>query len=222
MNQENTITNDVVKYLQQVKVAKTITLAKIFNCSKRTIFRRLNVHGYLTSYNMNGSVLTLPETPNFNDKGLWLYEGAGFSIWKTLIKTIQHVIESSDAGLTAGECRSLLQVNVYNQLTTITKTGIISCDKRSWGSIYYSINKEIREQQSKYREMKDNERLPKKLRVSKDEIIKILVVALKHHETSVKKLMLLLPLENILIDEKVVEWIFYKYQIKKKGFHLNS
>jgi len=219
MNQEKALINDVVNYLQQVKVAQTITLAKLFNCSKRTIFRRLKAHGYLTSYNMNGSVLTLPEIPIFNDKGLWIYGGAGFSIWKTLIKTIQNVIESSDAGLTAGECKSLLHVNVYNHLTTITKSGIIFCDKRLWGSVYYSINKQIREQQSKNREMKEKERLPKKLRVSKDEIIRILVVALKHHETSIKKLMPLLVLENIQVDEKVVEWIFDKYQIKKKVSH---
>lgn len=219
MNQEKTLTNDVVNYLQQVKVAQARTLAELFNCSKRTIFRRLNVHGYLTSYNMNGCVLTLPETPVFNDKGLWIYERAGFSTWKTLIKTIQHVIEGSDAGLTAGECKSILQANVYNHLTTITKSGIIFCDKRSWGSVYYSIDKQIREQQSKNREIKEKERLPKKLRVSKDEIIRILVVALKHHETSIEKLMPQLVLENIQVDKKVVEWIFYKYQIKKKASH---
>lgn len=59
-------------------------------------------------------------------------------------------------------------------------------------------------------------------KVSRENTIKILVVALRHQTANVKKLMPLLELEGVFVIESQVEWVFDTYNIKKNDSHWSS
>ena len=209
----------VVQYLRLHKVGQTSELAERFNCSKRTIFRILQTPGYLTSYNGNRSALTLSDIPEFNSNGLWDYQGFRFSRWRTLKKTIQHLVDNSEAGLSAGELRQLLHHdNIYHHVTSCVSGGIIFRDTGWTFPIYYSMDPQKGRNQ---REIRNRilQRLPLRTPpyLSKDKIIQVLVVALKHHISSVEKIMPVLRSEGIHVTERSVKWIFEHYEIEKKG-----
>ena len=52
-----------------------------------TVFRKLRELTYRTSYSHRGKYYTLDEIACFNDRGLWFFRAAGFSVFGTLIRT---------------------------------------------------------------------------------------------------------------------------------------
>jgi len=222
MSHINPFLPEEVIFLEKNKVLKTRELAKKFDCSEKTIIRRLKGSNYLRSYNKNGSFLTLPETPIFNMNGLWQYEGAYFSKWKTIKETIYHLVDKSDSGLTAGEVIRLLHIDIYHQLTVCVKSGKTIRDKTLSPPVYYSIDHQKRSLQRKKRKEKELKDSLAVIKVSKELTIKILVVALKHHTTKIQQLVPLLQSEDVQVSENQVEYVFDKYNIKKKDSHSNS
>ena len=222
MKQTNSILSEEIQYLQVREVAQTKELAKKFTCSKKTILRRLKDVGYLKSYNKNGSFITLKNRPNFDEHGLWHYKGAFFSKWKTIPETICHLIDVSVAGYTAGELERLLQVELYHQLTACLNKAKIYCDKRSPRPIYYAIDILKRDEQVQHRTEMTQQTTLELPKVSRENTLKILVVALRHQTANIKKLLPLLELEGVFVVESQVEWVFDTYNIKKNDSHWNS
>lgn len=218
MTAEVFLEKEVVEYLQQHLVLNTQALVNHFHCSKRTIFRKLEKHDYLTSYNKNGSGITLRSIPVFNPMGLWRYKEYMFSKFGTLKNTIPHIVEKSEAGLSAGELQYILQVQVYHHVSLCVNNGNIFQDTTWRYPIYYSIQPTRREkQQNARRLLMEKITRPTTPPISKDKIIQILVGVIKHRITSVEKLMPILESEGVKVGKSNVEWVFDKYQIEKKG-----
>ncbi len=222
MKQKNSILSEEIQYLQVREVVQTAELAKKFTCSQRTILRRLKEVGYLKSYNKNGSYITLRDRPGFDENGLWHYKGAFFSKWRTIPNTICHLIDTSKAGYTAGEIEKLLQVELYHQLTSCVNKAKIYCDKRTPRPNYYAIDVLKRNQQVQNRLEMTQQKAIELSKVSRENIIKILVVALRHQTANIKKLLPLLELEGVFVNENQVEWVFDNYNIKKNDSPWNS
>lgn len=222
MKQNNTFLTEEIWYLQVHEVVQTEQLAKTFTCSQKTILRRLKDVGYLKSYNKNGSYITLKDRPDFDENGLWHYKGGFFSKWKTIPNTICHLIDDSTAGYTAGELERLLQVELYHQLTSCLHKGRIYRDKSSPRPVYYAIDRLKQDRQVQQRTEKTHKIALEPLKVSKENTIKILVVALRHQTANVEKLIPLLELEGVFVVENQVEWVFDTYNIKKNDSHWNS
>ena len=86
--------------------------------------------------------------------------------------------------------------------------------------IYFSTSPQERKKQHKARERMIQQQRPpppESSHLNKEKIIQVLVVALKHHETSMKKIMPILESEGVRVGERGVKWIFEHYQIEKKG-----
>lgn len=222
MKNNYSILSEELQYLKLHEVVQTGELAKMFKCSKRTIYRRLKEYGYLKSYNKNGSFITLSDRPDFDVNGIWQYKGGFFSKWKTIPDTICYIIDNSEAGYTAGELITFLKVELYHQLTVCLKSGKIYCDKIPSRPIYYNIDVLKRDRQLNNRKEIEIQKTFDLIKVSKENIIKILVVALRHQATSIRQLMPLLELEGVFVVEKQVEWVYDKYKIKKKDSRLRS
>lgn len=222
MNQHHNILSEEIQYLQVHEVVRTEQLAKTFICSQKTILRRLKDIGYLKSYNKNGSYITLMDRPDFDENGLWHYKGGSFSKWKTIPETICHLIDDSTAGYTAGELEKLLQVELYHQLTACLYKGRVYSDKSSPRPVYYAIDGLKRDQQVQQRIKMTQKTTLEPFKVSRENTIKILVVALRHQTANVKKLMPLLELEGVFVIESQVEWVFDTYNIKKNDSHWSS
>jgi hypothetical protein len=84
--------------------------------SRRSLFRDLGSLGYLSSYSHTGRYYTLGSIAEFDNDGLWRYQGIGFSRDGTLKSTVRRLVEVSNAGSTQRELALRLEVRVHNPL----------------------------------------------------------------------------------------------------------
>lgn len=84
--------------------------------SRMSVFRRLKLIGYLTSYTDVGRYYTLVDIPAFDSWGLWFYQGIGFSKAGTLKATVVDIVHSSSAGMTPKELLHVLKIRIPNTL----------------------------------------------------------------------------------------------------------
>lgn len=84
--------------------------------SRMSVFRRLKLVGYLTSFTDAGRYYTLLGIPAFDSWGLWFYQGIGFSKARTLKATVVDIVHSSSAGMTPKELLHLLKIRISNTL----------------------------------------------------------------------------------------------------------
>ena len=123
------------------KVASTKALKRLFNRfpvadldtltrtldtkSRMSIFRRLRDLGYFSSYTHAGRFYTLAYVPQFDEYGLWMRQGIGFSKQGTLKATVQKLVETAPSGFTHIELNHLLRVKVHNTLLSLVREGQI-------------------------------------------------------------------------------------------------
>jgi hypothetical protein len=91
--------------------------------SRMSVFRRLRDVGYLSSYTHRGRYYTLADIPTFDEYGLWRYQAIGFSRLGTIKATIAQRVEEAEAGCTHRELEALLQIQVYDTLLELVRTG---------------------------------------------------------------------------------------------------
>src|SRR5574341_301129 len=100
----------LTRLFQRQSIADLATLSAALRTSSRmSVFRRLSVLGYLSSYSHAGRYYTLRDIPQFDPHGLWQYQGVGFSRHGSLKTTVERLVEQSEAGRTHPEvhaCRS--------------------------------------------------------------------------------------------------------------------
>lgn len=108
----------------------------------RSVFRRLSLVGYVSSYNHNGRYYTLSDIPEFDSYGLWQYQGVFFSRHGTLKATIANLVELSDSGHTYGELEAVLRVRVHNMLLDLVKSGRIGREVLDGLFLYVSAEQE--------------------------------------------------------------------------------
>lgn len=89
--------------------------------SRMSIFRRLSEIGYFSSYTHTGRYYTLSNIPQFNDYGLWIHQGIGFSRFGTLKATIVQLVNKSPTGHTHMELNNLLHIRVHNTLLSLLR-----------------------------------------------------------------------------------------------------
>ena len=90
--------------LKKEKIATLPELKQALGTSATmTVFRKLKVVGYRTSYSHRGKYYTLADIPRFDQQGLWSYRNVWFSRDGNLLETTQRFVEEAVAGLTASE-----------------------------------------------------------------------------------------------------------------------
>jgi hypothetical protein len=108
-------------FLRQ-RVADLETLCRILKTTSRmSVFRRLSLLGYLTSYSHNGRYYTLNHVPEFDADGLWRSQGVCFSRHGSLKATVEHLVQMAEAGRTHPELSVRLQVRVHNTLLDLVQ-----------------------------------------------------------------------------------------------------
>ena len=110
------------KLFRRFPVADLDTLCAILKTSSRmSIFRRLREIGYFSSYTHTGRYYTLAHIPQFDDYGLWIHQGIGFSRFGTLKATIVELVNISATGHTHIELNNLLHIRVHNTLLSLVR-----------------------------------------------------------------------------------------------------
>jgi len=98
----------VIRSFKKEKVVNVVLLANWLSCSIATARRRLKTWGAYTSYNRNGRYYTLPESAEFDNNGLWQYQGVMFSKHGNLKQTLVHLVTHSMQGSSSTELGELL------------------------------------------------------------------------------------------------------------------
>jgi len=75
-----------------------------------TVFRKLRVLGYHSSYSHRGRFYTLAEVAAFDADGLWSYRDVHFSRVGSLVKTIEQLVRQAVASKSAFEPKPVLEI----------------------------------------------------------------------------------------------------------------
>jgi hypothetical protein len=194
--------------------------------SRMSVFRRLKLLGYLTSFTDAGSFYTLQDIPKFGTLGLWFYQDVGFSRAGTLKSTVIDVVHFSEAGKTPTELLNLLRLKVANSLHN-TLSGLIK-DKqlkrhRLQGlALYTSIDSDIAAKQIAARDEQIKSGLPVAPVISIEVTLSVLVEALRAGKILVapSTVAARLNAQGMTISVDEVEQIFSQYGLdaeKKTG-----
>ena len=115
-------------------------LKQLIGRPRESILRDLKSIGYYSSYNARGKFYTLDSTPSFDENGLWKYRGAYFSSRRSILGTVEHLVNGSSNGYTHDELRSILGVGIQNSLYQLVKSDRVL--RRQVGMQYVYFGKE--------------------------------------------------------------------------------
>ena len=91
--------------------------------SPLTIFRKLKLLDYVSSYTHRGRYYALRESARFDDAGLWSHEAVWFSRHGTLVATIQAFVNQATNGWFADELADTLHAEVQDPLHDLVLSG---------------------------------------------------------------------------------------------------
>lgn len=151
--------------------------------SRMSVFRRLKVLGYLSSFTHAGRYYTLTEVVRFDQWGLWFHRGVGFSHAGTLRATVVELVDGSSGGMTPKELLALLKLPVanslYNTLHELVDSKRVRRQKLAGLRLYLSAEARRAEEQIVQRQQQTAAQLPPPAQVSTETVIAILVETLQ-------------------------------------------
>lgn len=112
-----------------------------------TVFRKLKLLDYLTSYSQRGRYYTLREIARFDEKGLWSQSAVWFSQFGTLLATAETFVNRSPRGCFADELARAVHVDVQDALRQLAQQRRVTRQIVSGWYLYTAIDRTIRQQQ---------------------------------------------------------------------------
>lgn len=129
------------RLFREQRIADLETLAQVLDTTSRmTVFRRLKELGYYSSFTHSGRYYTLEGIPAFDPYGLWLFEGVGFSRFRTLKATLVRLIDEAAAGYTHAELEPIVRVRVHDPLRELVRADQIG--RRRLGGLYLYVSRD--------------------------------------------------------------------------------
>jgi hypothetical protein len=114
----------LISLLRQRKIATMEDLkAALGTKADATVFRKLALLEYRTSYSHRGRYYTLDELARFDELGLWSFRQVWFSRFGTLVSTVEALVVGSDAGYDAAELEAVVNVEAKAALLRLVRTG---------------------------------------------------------------------------------------------------
>ena len=112
------------KHLLRHKTATLPELKSVLGTNADlTVFRKLKLLDYLSSYTHRGRYYALPEVARFDDAGLWSHDAVWFSRYGTLVSTIESFVNRAPCGCFAGELAGMLHAEVQDPLLSLVRAG---------------------------------------------------------------------------------------------------
>jgi len=200
--------------LKKEKIFTLQRLTSLLNCSRRTAQTKLSLWKTFTSYNHNSKYYVFPEIPRFNIHGLWCYKNIAFSENGTLKKTIIHLVNSSEAGLTGKELGALLGLPPQNFVHHFKNCPGICREKYCGVYIHFSDQAGRYGQQVKRRLVAGDP--VGKDTITEGDAIVILVAILNHQSISPKEIIVLPEVNERGISELAIQNFLQSHGIVKK------
>ncbi len=207
------IETDIVSSFRSACVLTLDELARRLSVSRRTVQRRLEDHGYFSSYNHRGRFLTVEEVAQFDSRGLWSFKDACFSRHGGQKETVEHFVTASVSGMTHDELSQLLGVRVHNPLLELVQEGTISRERLGPVFVYVSSVTEIREAQVHTRSAAP---VRPALRPTSRQVIAVLVELIQDPKASREEIVARCRRGGVRITRETVGAIFAQYDLDKK------
>ena len=156
------------RLMEAFQAAKVLTLDRIREAlggpTRMTAFRKLAALDYQSSYSHGGRYYTLNQIAEYDEHGLWTYDGAvHFSIAGSLLDTLDHLVSISPEGYFARELQALVQVRVHNALAKLHTDGRLGREEFNGEYLYVSIlvaERQLQRREQNIREQADLQRRP--------------------------------------------------------------
>ena len=205
---------DVLEAFRAPRILTLEELCRRLHSSRSTVLRRLNEHGYHSSYNHAGKFLTIDEVAAFDSRGLWLWKTARFCKHGNLKNTVDFFVKESKWGMTQEELASLLAVRSHNTLLQLVEENRIRRERLGPAFVYFSRKASIRREQVRRRKSLLVE--PQKPRPSSQQIVAVLLELIKDPAAQRQQIGLRCQRSGVSILREQVDAIFEKYELDKK------
>jgi len=200
------------KVFRRRKILTLREVAELIQSSVHTARRRLKQWRAHTSYNQNGRYYTLPEAPKFDPNGLWHWRGVFFSQYGNLKQTVIELIRHSQAGLDAGEMRSLLGLDPRSFLSAFANHPRLKREKTQGRFVYYCADPSVyAKQQQRRGALSAKSRQPTSF-----EAVAILVEKIKHPALSNEALSRRLRKQKLFVEPQTIENLFVRHDLAVK------
>ena len=192
-----------------------LTLAEVADLIHSSIYtarRRLKEWQALTSSNQNGRYYALPDVPTFDANGLWQRRGVYFSRYGNLKQTVVELVRGSQAGLDAGDMRSLLGLDPRSFLSAFAKHHQLKREKTRGRFVYYCSDPVLYSKQRQRRwALNTKGRQP-----TPSEAVAILVEKIKHPALSTEALSKRLRKQNMSVEPEIIQNLFARHDLTLK------
>jgi hypothetical protein len=205
---------DVVKIFRAPRILTLEQLCRKMRASRSTVIRRLDEHGYHSSYNHSGRFLTIDEVAEFDSRGLWGFSAARFSKHGNLKETVWQFVEDSEQGMTHEELATLLGVRVHNSLLELVEEEWTHRERLGPTFVYLSYQTSVRRKQVRRRQLLLAE--GQKPRPTARQIIATLLELIKDPRVSKRQIVLSCQRSGVSISRELVDAIFETYELDKK------
>lgn len=149
---------EVVMFFKKHRVVTWEQLTSEFNITKQALQKKMSGHPHLTSLNQNRQYLALQEfIGETNQYGIWRHNGIVISIHGNTPKTLTHLINTSNCGLSTKQMEQITSVMCRSILLKLLKQGVVTRIKEGFNYIYLSAETDIRESQLENRELEPHE-----------------------------------------------------------------
>ena len=205
---------DVVRAFRGPRVLTLEQACRRLSVSRSTVLRRLDEHGYHSSYNHAGRFLTIDEVADFDARGLWIWRGARFSKQGSLMKTVNYFVDNSTSGMTHDEVVTLLGVRAHNTLRTLVQAARIRRERLGPTFVYLSRRASVRRDQVGRR--KTVVAASRKPRPTSRQVIATLLELIKDSHAPRQQLLVRCQHSGVSISGELLDAIFEKYDLDKK------
>jgi hypothetical protein len=201
-----------MRFLRLRRIATLTELALHWQCSTRTVQRRLAACKAFNSYNRNGRYYTLPEIPTFDTHGLWRYRDVFFSRHGNLPETFVELVRNAPAGLTAAEAGKLLGLRPSSFLWSLRNHPGLKREKYQRRYVYLASESGRYAAQQRQRAL-----VARMIRRPTDaEAIAILVEKIKRPGLSDKALSRRLSAQNLRVEPEMIGNFFADHGLAVK------
>lgn len=199
------------KAFRRRKIMTLGEVAELIHSSIHTARRRLKTWQARNSYNHNGRYYTLPDVPAFDVKGLWRWRGVFFSQYGNLKQTVIELVRRAQAGLDAGEMRSLLGLDPRSFLSAFANHPRLRREKAQGRFVYYCADPSVYAEQQQRRGLSAKGR-----QATPFEAIAILVEKIKHPALSNEALSLRLRKQKLSVEPETIDNLFVRHGLAVK------
>jgi hypothetical protein len=205
---------DVVQTFRAPRILTLEQLCRKTRSSRSTVLRRLDEHGYHSSYNHSGKFVTIDEVAEFDSRGLWVWNAARFSKHGNLKETVWHFVEDSKQGMTHQELAALLGVRAHNSLLELVDEEWLGRERLGPSFVYLSHKTSVRRKQVRLRKLFLQE--SKKPRPTTRQIIATLLELIKDPQAARHEMVFRCQRSGVPISRELVDVIFETYDLDKK------